>query len=154
MGPPGTPAPQPTVENGNLRVQDTLIDSSYSQAASHTVRDIRHELADAAPSALVGGVTATAVDTTDASIDDRNLIIPIILVVILVILMLLLRSILAPVLLIATPVLSFGTAMGVFALVFSVIFEFPGADATVLLVGLVFLVVWGVDDDMFVLALV
>src|SRR5690625_6047869 len=151
MGPPGTPAPQPTVENGNLRVQDTLIDSSYSQAASHTVRDIRHELADAAPSALVGGVTATDVDTIDASIDDRNLIIPIILAVILVILMVLLRSILAPVLLIATTVLSFGTAMGVSALVFNGIFEFPGADPAVPLFGFVFLVALGIDYNIFLM---
>ena len=70
----------------------------------------RSEFADAAPSALVGGVTATALDTNDASIHDRNLIIPISLVVILLILMLLLRSILAPVLLIITTVISFGTA--------------------------------------------
>src|SRR5699024_12171466 len=106
MGPPGTPAPQPTVENGNVLVQGTLSDAADSQAASHTVRDIRHELADAAPSALVGGVTATAVDTTDASIDDRHLIIPIILAVILVVLLLLLRPILAPVVVVLTSALS------------------------------------------------
>src|SRR5699024_12280442 len=72
MGPPETPAPQPTVENGNVLVQGTLSDAADSHGARHTVRDSRHELADAAPSALVGGVTAAAVDTTDDSIDDRN----------------------------------------------------------------------------------
>lgn len=151
MGPPGTPAPQPTVENGNVLVQGTLSDAADSQAASHTVRDIRHELADAAPSALVGGVTATAVDTTDASIDDRNLIIPIILAVILVILMLLLRSILAPVLLMLTTVLSFGTAMGVSALLFNHVFNFPGADPAVPLYGFVFLVALGIDYNIFLM---
>ena len=151
MGPPGTPAPQPTVENGNVLIQATLSDAADSPAASQTVREIRQELTDAAPSALVGGVTATAVDTTDASIDDRNLIIPIILVVILLILMLLLRSILAPILLILTTVLSFGTAMGISALMFNHVFNFPGADPAVPLYGFVFLVALGIDYNIFLM---
>ena len=100
---------------------------------------------------MLGGVTATDVDTIDASIDDRNLIIPIILAVILVILMLLLRSILAPALLIATTVLSFGTAMGVSALVFNGVFDFPGADPAVPLFGFVFLVALGIDYNIFLM---
>ena len=75
---------------------------------------------------LVGGVTAVALDTKNASIHDRNLIIPLVLVVILVILMLLLRAIVAPLLLIGTVVLSFAAALGVSALVFNGIFGFPG----------------------------
>ena len=54
--------------------------------------------------------------------------------------MLLLRSILAPVLLILTTVISFGTALGISALVFNGVFQFPGADAAVPLFGFVFLV--------------
>ena len=50
--------------------------------------------------ALVGGVTATDIDSNDTSIRDRTIIIPVVLLVILLILMLLLRAILAPVLLI------------------------------------------------------
>src|SRR5690606_11456020 len=80
-----------------------------------------------------------------------NLIIPIILVVILLILMLLLRSILAPVLLIVTTVISFGTAMGVAALVFNGIFEFSGADPAVPLFGFVFLVALGIDYNIFLM---
>src|SRR5690606_8256821 len=77
--------------------------------------------------------------------------IPIILAVILVILMLLLRSILAPVLLILTTVLSFGTAMGVSALVFNGVFHFPGADPAVPLYGFVFLVALGIDYNIFLM---
>src|SRR5690606_38445268 len=91
------------------------------------------------------------IDTNDASIADRNLIIPIILVVILLILMLLLRSILAPILLILTTVISFGTAMGVAALVFNGIFDFPGADPAVPLFGFVFLVALGIDYNIFLM---
>lgn len=149
VGPPGTPAPDPTVVDGDVMLQATLTDAADSSAAASTVRDIRTQLAD--HDALVGGVTATAVDTNDASIHDRNLIIPVILVVIMLILMLLLRSILAPVLLILTTVLSFGTAMGVSALVFNGIFHFPGADPAVPLYGFVFLVALGIDYNIFLM---
>src|SRR5690625_3078409 len=151
FGPPGTPAPEPTVVDGNVLLQGTLSEPADSPEAATAVRELRAEFDDVAPEALLGGVTATDVDTIDASIDDRNLIIPIILVVILVILMVLLRSILAPVLLIATTVLSFGTAMGVSALVFNGIFEFPGADPAVPLFGFVFLVALGIDYNIFLM---
>ncbi|MFY9713320.1 MAG: MMPL family transporter [Microbacterium sp.] len=148
-GPPGAPTPEPTVVDGRVLIQATLTDAADSAAAAATVREIRAEpqLVDA----LVGGVTATAIDTDDASIHDRNLIIPVILVVILLILMLLLRSILAPVLLIATTVLSFGTAMGISALVFNGILGFPGADPAVPLFGFVFLVALGIDYNIFLM---
>ncbi|MFJ2544565.1 MMPL family transporter [Microbacterium sp. NPDC087589] len=149
VGPPGTPVPEPTVVDGEVLLQGTLTDAADSDAAADTVRDLRAELNEI--DALVGGVTATAIDTNDASIHDRNLIIPVVLVVIMLILMLLLRSILAPVLLIITTVLSFGTAMGVSALVFNGIFDFPGADPAVPLYGFVFLVALGIDYNIFLM---
>ncbi|WP_303709402.1 MULTISPECIES: MMPL family transporter [Microbacterium] len=149
VGPPGTPAPEPTTVDGQVLLQGTLTDAADSAAAASTVRELRGELDDLG--AVVGGVTATSIDTNDASIHDRNLIIPVILVVIMIILMLLLRSILAPVLLILTTVLSFGTAMGVSALVFNGVFHFPGADPAVPLYGFVFLVALGIDYNIFLM---
>jgi len=148
---PSAPIPEPTVVDGQVLLQGTLADAADSDAAARSVTDLRSALSSAAPSALVGGVTATAVDTDGASIHDRNLIIPIVLLVIAIILMILLRSILASVLLILTTVLSFGTAMGVSALVFNVIFQFPGADASVPLYGFVFLVALGIDYNIFLM---
>lgn len=149
FGPPGTPAPEPTTVDGEVLLQGTLTDAADSEAAAGTVRELRSDLSDV--DALVGGVTATSIDTNDASIHDRNLIIPVILVVILLILMLLLRSVLAPVLLILTTVISFGTALGVAALVFNGIFDFPGADPAVPLYGFVFLVALGIDYNIFLM---
>ncbi|WP_193510136.1 efflux RND transporter permease subunit [Cryobacterium sp. BB736] len=151
LGPPGTPAPEPTVVDGDVLLQGTLNDAADSDEAASTVRELRAELADAVPGALVGGVTATAIDTNDASIHDRNVIIPVVLVVILLILMMLLRSVVAPVLLILTTVLSFGTALGVSALVFNGIFQFPGADPAVPLFGFIFLVALGIDYNIFLM---
>ncbi|WP_225734987.1 MMPL family transporter [Pseudoclavibacter endophyticus] len=148
IGPPGTPPSAPTVVRGEVLLQATLVDTADSAAAQQTIRDVRAALGD---TALVGGVTATAIDTNDASVRDRNLIIPIVLLVILAILMLLLRSVLAPVLLVLTTVLSFGTAMGVSALVFNHVFGFTGADPAVPLYGFVFLVALGIDYNIFLM---
>ena len=149
IGAPGAPAPEPTTVDGEVLLQGTLTDAADSEEAASTVRELRSDLDGI--DALVGGVTATSVDTNDASIHDRTLIIPVILVVIMLILMLLLRSILAPVLLILTTVLSFGTALGVSALVFNGIFDFPGADPAVPLFGFVFLVALGIDYNIFLM---
>ncbi len=151
FGPPGTLAPDPTVADGKVLLQATLNDAADSQAAERTVRELRTEFAEVMPGALIGGVTATAIDTNDASIHDRTLIIPVILVVILLILALLLRSLLAPLLLMATTVLSFGTALGVAALVFNHVLRFPGADPAVPLYSFVFLVALGIDYNIFLM---
>jgi RND superfamily putative drug exporter len=137
------------VSGGDVLLQATLTDAADSEAAAETVRALRESLHETG--AIVGGVTATAIDTNDASVHDRNLIIPVVLGVILVILMLLLRSILAPILLILTTVLSFGTAMGVSALVFNHVLGFPGADPAVPLYGFVFLVALGIDYNIFLM---
>lgn len=148
FGPPGTPSPDPTVVDGRVLLQATLSEAPDSEEAEAVVRALRDELPG---KALIGGVTATAIDTNDASIHDRNLIIPVVLGVILVILMALLRSVLAPVLLILTTVVSFGTAMGVAALVFNHVLGFPGADPAVPLYGFVFLVALGIDYNIFLM---
>ena len=151
IGPPGTPAPEPTAVDGKVMLQATLSDAADSDAATDTVLQMRESIEAEGLNALVGGTTATAIDTNEASIHDRNLIIPIVLVVILLILMVLLRSVLAPVLLVLTTVVSFGTAMGCSAIVFNHVFEFPGADPAVPLYGFVFLVALGIDYNIFLM---
>jgi len=142
----------PTVADGKVLLQATLSDAPDSQAAERTVTALRETVGRKVPGTLVGGVTATALDTNRASVHDRNLIIPVVLAVIFVILGLLLRSIVAPVLLILSTVLSFGAALGVAALVFNHVFHFPGADAAVPLYGFVFLVALGIDYNIFLMS--
>ena len=120
-----------------------------TRCASCASTSTRHSAPDAA---LVGGETATDIDSNDTSIRDRTVIIPVILLVILLILMLLLRAILAPVLLILSVILSFATALGVSALVFTHVLGFPGADPAVPLYGFVFLVALGVDYNIFLMS--
>jgi RND superfamily putative drug exporter len=158
IGPDSSPLPgspfagiEPTVVNGRVLLQATLADPPDSASAEEAVLALRAAVTGVDPEALVGGTTATAVDTNATSIDDRNTIIPIVLAVILGILMLLLRSILAPVLLILSVIVSFAASLGVSAVVFNGIFEFPGADPSVPLYAFVFLVALGIDYNIFLM---
>jgi RND superfamily putative drug exporter len=141
----------PTVSSGDVLLEATLSDPADSDAAEQTVRDLRTAVERVDPDAIVGGATATAVDTNDTGIRDRTLIIPVVLAVILLILMLLLRSIVAPLVLIGSVIVSFAAALGVGALVFDHVFHFPGADPSVPLYSFVFLVALGVDYNIFLM---
>jgi putative drug exporter of the RND superfamily len=153
-GPPGTPAPEPTVSDGDILLALTLADTADSVAAEDTVRDLRTAMHEefGAEQAQVGGVTAIDIDSNDTSIRDRTVIIPVVLAVVLLILMLLLRSILAPVLLIGSVIVSFAAALGVSSLVFDYVFGFPGADPSVPLYAFVFLVALGIDYNIFLMS--
>ncbi|USX55257.1 MMPL family transporter [Lentzea sp. HUAS12] len=135
--------------DGLVRIEAVLEDAPDSDAAVVTVERIREAVHGS--DAKVGGPTATLLDTRKTSEHDRTLIIPIVLAVIFLILALLLRSLLAPLLLIGTVVLSFAATMGVSALVFNHVFDFPGADPVVPLFGFVFLVALGIDYNIFLM---
>ncbi|WP_414941296.1 MMPL family transporter [Amycolatopsis sp. cmx-11-51] len=135
---------------GLVKIDAVLADPPDSDAAVTTVERIR-EAVHTVDGTKVGGPTATLLDTRKTSEHDRLLIIPIVLVVIFLVLALLLRSLLAPLLLIGTVVLSFAATMGVSALVFNHVFDFPGADPVVPLFGFVFLVALGIDYNIFLM---
>src|SRR5262249_13719042 len=75
----------------------------------------------------------------------------IVLVVVFLILVLLLRAVLAPLMLVATVVLSFVATLGVSGLVFTHLFHFGGADSAFPLFAFVFLVALGVDYNIFLM---
>lgn len=144
--------PAPTEVDGAVLLEATLTDAADSLAAETTVTDIREAVHDIDAGALVGGETAVDLDTNTTAEADRTLAIPLILLVITVILILLLRSLLAPLLLVALTVLSFGTALGVSALVFNDLIGFDGADPSVPLYAFVFLVALGIDYNIFLMS--
>ena len=80
----------------------------------------------------------------DTSRRDLAVVVPAVLVVIALVLMLLLRSVVAPLLLIGANVLSFGATLGVSALVFDHVLDYPGGDPSIPLYAFVFLVALGV----------
>jgi putative drug exporter of the RND superfamily len=130
----------------------TLTTAPDSQAAYNTIDRIRTAVhAVPGANALVGGNTAINLDVKNASAHDRTVIIPVILAVVFLILALLLRALIAPIMLIATVVLSFAAALGVSALVFNHVFGFGGADTSFPLFVFVFLVALGIDCNIFLM---
>jgi RND superfamily putative drug exporter len=149
---PGAPAEgEPLVVEGNVRVDVTTDAPSDSQEAVETVEALRGSVHAVSPDSVVGGAAAERLDTQVAGQRDLRVIVPVVLVVILLILMALLRSVLAAVLLMAANVLSFGFALGVAAILFNHVFDFPGADPAVPLYAFCFLVALGVDYSIFLM---
>jgi putative drug exporter of the RND superfamily len=147
-----TQVTRPQVRDGLAYVEGTLTSAPDSQAGYDTVdrlRDSVHAIAGA--DAKVGGGSAVNLDIQRATGHDTNLVVPLVLLVVLVILGLLLRAIVAPVLLVATVVLSFGAALGVSALAFDHLFGFAGSDPAFPLWTFVFLVALGTDYNIFLM---
>jgi RND superfamily putative drug exporter len=142
----------PVVAGDDAFLRATLLDPPDSAAAQDTVaraREALHRVDGAEP--LVGGTTATLLDGNDAARRDRAVVIPLVLLVVLVVLALLLRAVVAPLVLMATVVLSFAAALGVSALVFDHVFGFDSGDTSMPLFVFVFLVALGIDYNIFLM---
>ncbi|MCW2832546.1 MAG: family transporter, partial [Nocardioides sp.] len=145
--------PKPAVTSGDVAFVEAAIGSDpASPEAFETVERVRDAVhAVDGADALVGGNSAFYLDTKDAANRDNLVTIPIILLMVFLILMALLRSVLAPVILIATVVLSFGAALGISALLFDYVFGFEGSDPGFPLFSFVFLVALGIDYNIFLM---
>jgi RND superfamily putative drug exporter len=150
-GTPGISAAGEPVVKGDLAMIEGLLtaapDSPEAMATIERLRAAVHPVGGA----QVGGLTAMVLDINTANDHDNRLIIPLVLLVVLVILGVLLRAVVAPLILIATVVLSFGAALGVSALVFRHVFGFAGEDTSFPLYVFVFLVALGIDYNIFLM---
>ncbi len=125
----------------------------FSTEAFDLIPDIRQAAKRAGGAGtLVGGGTAVEYDLRQAAARDNKVIVPVALAVVLLILILLLRALVAPVMLIVTVVLSFAASLGVGAVVFDVLFGFPGSDPSLPLFAFIFLVALGIDYNIFLMA--
>ena len=146
-----TPGVPPKVVDGNVLIQATLTPAADSPAAEAVVEQLRGQLDSVGPDVLVGGSTAVNLDVRQASERDLRVIIPAILAVVFVVLMLLLRSLVAPVILVVANVISFAATLGVAAVMFNHVFDFPGSDPSTPLYAFVFLVALGIDYSIFLM---
>jgi RND superfamily putative drug exporter len=149
LGAPGEVQP---VSDDRVWFEATVNADISSSAAADIVeasRDAVHAVDGA--DALVGGGSAFYLDTKIASERDSWVIMPLVLAVVLLILIGLLRALLAPLILIATVVLSFGAALGISALLFEYVFGFAGSDPGFPLFAFVFLVALGIDYNIFLM---
>jgi RND superfamily putative drug exporter len=132
----------------------TLVAEPYSQTAFDQIEPLRDAADDASAEStvLVGGPTAEEADFRVAAARDNLVIIPLVLAVVFVVLVILLRALVAPLVLVATVILSFAAAVGFSALIFDWVFGFPGESPTLVLFAFVFLVALGVDYNIFLMA--
>ena len=134
--------------NGWSQVAVVLRPDPGSEAARAAVRDVRQAVRGI-PESYVGGTEARQVDAADAAGRDRGVIFPLILALVLVSLLLLLRSVIAPVILVATVVVTFFAALGLSWWIFTKIFGFSALDVGTPLYTFLFLVALGVDYNIF-----
>lgn len=148
----GRPGEVRELSGGRSWFEATIGADISSAAAADIVeasRDAVHGVDGA--DALVGGGSAFYLDTKIASERDSKVIMPLVLAVVLLILIGLLRALVAPLILIATVVLSFGAALGISALLFEYVFGFAGSDPGFPLFAFVFLVALGIDYNIFLM---
>ncbi|WP_101522993.1 MMPL family transporter [Nocardioides houyundeii] len=138
-----------TTEGDGIAQIDAVLESAPgSDDAKETVAEVRDAVADF-DDTYVGGGDAEALDESEASVQDRWVILPVILLLVLGALLLLLRSLVAPILLVATVVGTYAAAMGTSWWIFTGVFGFAAMDVGVPLLAFLFLVALGVDYNIF-----
>jgi RND superfamily putative drug exporter len=144
------------VVNANETVSriDVVLDAEGgSEEAYAAILELR-EAVQGVPgaAALVGGDDATRLAVKQTYERDQLLVIPLILILVFIVLVVLLRALLAPILLLASVVLSFFSAIGAAWLLFENVFGMSGLDFSVFLYSFLFLVALGVDYNIFLVS--
>jgi RND superfamily putative drug exporter len=139
--------------DGRLILAATLDAPPTSDAAYRIIDELRERVRTVPDAnALVGGADAENLDIARTNARDRLVVMPMVIVVVFAILALLLRAVVAPLVLVATVVLSFGAALGASAVIFDRVFGFAAVEPSVPLLGFVFLVALGIDYNIFLMS--
>ncbi|MDP9189211.1 MAG: MMPL family transporter [Actinomycetota bacterium] len=152
---PGVASIDPELEQGptGVKFEVTLAEDPLSTEGFDLIPGIRDAAQEAGgDDALVGGATAEEYDLRQSAVRDNKVVVPIALVIVFLILALLLRAVVAPLILIATVILSFGAALGLGTFFFENVFDFPGMDPALPLFTFIFLVALGIDYNIFLMA--
>ncbi len=145
------------------RLYVVTADDPYSPAAFDTVHRVREMLAGGlapgealagglAVTSAVGGATAESADVQSTITDDFKRVGLITIIGILLVLILLLRSLVAPVFLVLTVLLSYGTSLGLATILFQGILGQPGINYFIPIIVFVLLVALGSDYNIFLMS--
>ncbi len=115
---------------------------------------MRDAVANLSPgvTALVGGSSAINYDIDNANQRDLELIVPLALLVMAVILAILLQALVAPLVLLASVVLSFACTLGISILIIRFVVGDAGFDSSIPVFAFIFLVALGIDYTIFLMA--
>ena len=146
--------PQRSEDGAIAKIDVTFADDPYSEAALARVETLRDRVGDlpGGASALVGAGSAVQEDFNDAAERDLRVIVPVALLVITIILGILLEAVVAPLVLIATVLVSFFGTLGLSIFFFIEVQGSAGVDASLPVFAFIFLVALGVDYSIFLMS--
>ncbi len=149
-----TPTPNVS-EDGSIGTVDVILEGDpFTPEAFDAVPAMRSAVDELEPglTALVGGGSAIQYDFDQAIESDLKLIAPVALLVIAIILAILLRALVAPLVLIASVILSFLCTLGLSVLFIRFVVGDDGLDASIPTFAFIFLVALGIDYTIFLMA--
>ncbi|MGH2984076.1 MAG: MMPL family transporter [Solirubrobacterales bacterium] len=141
--------------DGRMATIDVVLEGDpFTKDSLGVVPDIRDSVSDLGPglSGLVGGGSATQYDFDQAIESDLELIAPIALLAIAIILAVLLRALVAPLVLIASVIISFLCTLGISVIFIRFVVGDAGFDASIPTFAFIFLVALGIDYTIFLMA--
>ncbi|MGH2956278.1 MAG: MMPL family transporter [Solirubrobacterales bacterium] len=144
-----------TSNDGRIASVDVVLEDDPLESESLEITpELRDVVRDVAPgvTGLVGGSTAINYDFDKAVESDFKLIVPLVLLLIFVILAVLLRALIAPLVLIASVILSFMATLGISVLFIRYVVGDAGLDASIPTFAFIFLVSLGIDYTIFLMA--
>jgi RND superfamily putative drug exporter len=144
-----------STDGGVVRLTLVFDDDPFEAAALERIAVLRDRVHAAAPDGvrvLVGDGSAVQADFNEAAARDLRLIVPLALLVIFVILAVLLQALVAPVLLIASVVVSFLGTLGLSILFFIYVIGDTGVDNSLPTYAFIFLVALGIDYTIFLMS--
>lgn len=148
-----------SIDRAVARIEVTLSDNPYSNAAMDTIPEIRDAARDSAAehglersSVLVGGETAENQDTRAANNRDTLVVLPIILLAIMIVLGILLRSVVAALYIGGTIILTYFATLGLSVLFFRYVLGHDSVGSSVPFFLFVFLNALGVDYSIYLMS--
>jgi RND superfamily putative drug exporter len=135
--------------------------SAYPQsdAALSTVTEAREVIKDSTQGTslegaevVIGGTSAELTDVRQILDDDFNRVLIVVIVAILIVLIILLRSLVAPLYLLATVLLSYGTTLGIVSWIFQGLLGQDGISFMIPIIVFVLLVALGSDYNIFLMS--
>jgi putative drug exporter of the RND superfamily len=141
--------------NGQIaEVDATLSKDPLDKSGLDIVPRMRDAVSDLpnGVTALIGGTSAINYDVDQANQRDMEIIVPLALLVMAVILAILLQALVAPLVLLASVVLSFACTLGISILFIRYVVGDAGFDSSIPLFAFIFLVALGIDYTIFLMA--
>jgi RND superfamily putative drug exporter len=149
-----TPTGETSTDGTIAAVSVVLEGDPYTKSSLGVVPEIRDAVSHAVDGAtvLVGGGSAIQYDFDQATESDLKLIVPLALLAIAIILAVLLRALVAPLVLIASVIISFLCTLGISILFIRYVVGDAGFDASIPTFAFIFLIALGSDYTIFLMA--